>query len=163
MVGLDEYKKRLIDYYYYECDNNIEKRKLREQNLNKEYGDEYLNKIIEDTYNFIKKIFDEIENSYFRIPLDEDITSYISLNLIGGYSSDTLFTDCSGSIISRYILQRTFGSRLTVEVHTDEYEKYDDPDIVSFDYKYSLYLQGFPENMEGIRKRLFGKNKVKMR
>lgn len=163
MISLEEYKNILIDYYFYECDNSIEKRKLREQNLNKEYGDEYLNKIIEDTYNFIKKIFDEIENSYFKIPLYEDTTSYISLNLIGGYSSDTLFTDCSGSIISRYILKRTFGSQLIVEVHTDEYEIDDDPDVISFSYIYSLYMQGFPDNMEDIKEELFGKNKVKKR
>ena len=41
--------------------------------------------------------------------------------------------------------------------------KDNDPDIVSFDYEYSLYLQGFPENMENMRKELFGKNKVKKR
>lgn len=163
MISLEEYKKVLISHYRYECDNTLEKRKLREKELEKKYSDEYLNKIINDTYKVIKKIFNEIEYSYFEISLNGDTTSYISLNLIGGYFSDRLFIDTDDNIISTYILKKTFGSRLIVELKTDEYEITDDPDIMSFSYIYSLYMQGFPKDMKSIKEELFGKNKIKKR
>ena len=163
MISLDEYKKMLIGYYRYECDNDLEKIELRKKELAKKYSDEYLNKIIEDTYNVIKVIFEKQPNS-FIIEMDDDTITYVNLNLIGGYFSDRLYIDPYGKIISESILKKVFGSQLAVVVMDEELEIEDaDSDIVSFDYKYLLYLQGFPENMEGIRKRLFGKNKVKMR
>jgi len=163
MISLEEYKKMLIDYYRYECDNNLEKIELRKKELDKKYSDEYLNKIIEDTYNVIKMILEKQPNS-FIIEMDDDTTTYVNLNLIGGYFSDRLYVDSYGKIISESILKKVFGSQLNVVVMDEEIElKDNDPDIVSFDYEYSLYLQGFPENMENMRKELFGKNKVKKR
>ena len=163
MISLDEYKKILIDYYRYECDNDLEKLELRKKELAKKYSDEYLNKIIEDTYNVIKIIFEKQPNS-FIIEMDDDTTTYVNLNLIGGYFSDRLYVDPYGKIISESILKNIFGPQLIVDVMDEEIQLEDeDSDIVSFDYKYSLYLQGFPENMEDIKKELFEKNKVKMR
>lgn len=163
MISLEEYKKNLIYCYRHECDNNIEMRKLREDKLNKIYSDEYLKKIIEDTYNVVRVILEE-QPDYFMINMDDDTTTYIDLNLIGGFFSDRLFVDSDGNIISEYILKKVFGSQLAVVVMDEEYEyKNDDPDVVSFYYEYFLCLQDFPDNMKSIKKELFGKNKVKKR
>ena len=33
-------------------------------------------------------------------------------------------------------------------------------EVVCFDYHYSLYMQGFPNNLKDIKEKLFGKEKV---
>lgn len=162
MITLEEYKNALINVYRYEIDNCEVRKIKREEYLNKHYGDEYLNKIINDTYRVIKTILNTYESNYYYIDMNDDTTCYISLNLTGGYFSDRLYIDSYGNIISEYILKRTFGNRLSVDLKEDEYDfETDDPDIVSFDYSYSLYLQGFPKNMEEIKENLFGLSKIK--
>ena len=161
MINLEEYKNVLVNIYRYEIDNSESKREERKELLNKRYSDEYLNKIITDTYNVIKSIFDISDNGYCDISMDDDTTCYISLNLTGGYSSDILYIDSYGNIISRYILKETFGNLLSISVKEIEHD-FDtgEPDIISFDYSYSLYLQNFPTNMKEIKENLFGFSKI---
>ena len=46
-----------------------------------------------------------------------------------------------------------------IEVKCDEVEHDCDDDVLSFDYHYSLYMQGFPKNINEIKKQLsFRKN-----
>lgn len=162
MINLEEYKNVLVNTYRYEIDNSESKKEERRELLNRRYNDEYLNKIITDTYHVIKNIFDISENGYCNISMDDDTTCYISLNLIGGYSSDILYIDSYGNIISRYILKETFGNLFSITVKEIEYDfAEDDPDIMSFDYSYSLYLQNFPPNMKEIKENLFGTSKIK--
>lgn len=161
MINLDEYKNILISTYRYEIDNSENEKKNRRVYLDKYYGDEYLSKIITDTYKVIENIFDISQCGYCNIDMDEDTTSYISLNLTGGYFSDRLYVDSYGNIISEYILKRTFGEFLIVEVKEEEHDfETDEPDIMSFDYTYTLYLQGFPKDMQSIKNKLFGNSKV---
>lgn len=162
MITLDEYKDELTSVYYYEMDHSEASKENRKDYLNQYYGDEYLNKIINDTYQVIHQIVDSSPIGYYHIEMNEDTISYISLNLTGGFFSDRIYTDIEGNMISECILKRTFGSSLTVDLKVDEYERNsDDPDIMSFDYHYSLYLQGFPKNMENIKNGLFGISKIK--
>lgn len=162
MITLEEYKDELVSVYRYEIDCSEQKKEGRKEYLNQYYYDEYLNKIINDTYQVIHKIVDSSPISYYNIEMNDDTTSYISLNLTGGFFSDRLYTDIEGNIISEHILKKTFGSSLSVNLQVDEYERNsDDPDIISFDYRFSLYLQGFPKNMENIKKNLFGISKIK--
>lgn len=163
MINLEDYKKYLVTVYKYPIDNNEKKRLERMNHLNESYGDDYLNKIINDTYSFIKDIFDKKDDEcdYYSLDLDDDTTCGIWLNLTGGWDSDTLFIDPEANIISRYILERTFGERFSVWVKDDEIEfDTEDPDILSFDYRYSLYMQNFPKNMLEIKEELFGKEKI---
>lgn len=157
MISLEEYKNELIAVYRYQIDNNEIKREYRKEYLAKNYSDEYLERIINNTYDVIKTFFDISKDGFCDIDMDEDTTTYISLDLSGGYFSDRLYIDSLGNVISEHILKRTFGNRLDVRVKVEEKDfDSDDPDIVSFDYIYSLYLQGFPDNMEEIKESLFG-------
>lgn len=162
MITLEEYKDELESIYRYEIDHSEKQKEIRKEYLQKYYDDEYLNKIINDTYQVIHKIVDSNPIGYYNIEMNDDTTSYISLNLTGGYFSDRIYTDIEGNMISEHILKRTFGSSLSVNLQVDEYERNsDDPDIMSFDYHFSLYLQGFPKNIESMKKNLFGMSKIK--
>lgn len=160
MINLEEYKNALVNTYMYEIDNSDKMREERRIHLKQHYSDEYLSKIIDDTYIVIRKIFDICENGYCNINMNDDTTFYISLNLCGGYFSDRLYIDSDGYFISEYILKNVFGKTLSVEVKDTEYElDMDDSDIMSFGYDYSLYLKGFPDNMDNIKSDIFGISK----
>lgn len=161
MINLEEYKNILISTYKYEFDNTEEQKRKRKKYLEKYYSDEYLSKIINNTYTIIKRIFDINEHGFCYIKIEDDMIHTISLNLVGGYHSDRLYIDINGNIISEYILKRTFGTRLSIDVNIEEHDiESDDPDIISFDYEYFLYMQGFPNNMREIKENLFGSSKV---
>lgn len=147
MIILEEYKEYLINTYKYELDNSEDKRNERKKILNKKYNDEYLNKIIEDTYKIINTII--IKNSnYCSIKINEYNTTTISLNLIGGWFSDFIYEDINGNLISEYILRKVFGNKLIIEEKIIEHEfDTEDPDILSFDYEHFLYLQGLTNNI----------------
>ena len=166
MITLEEYKKYLIDYYIYEYDNNEKKRIERTTLLGREFNDILIQRIIDDTYDFIKEVLDsdEVKEGYCNFELDEDRTSYISLGLVGGYFADTLFRDNKGRIISRYIMQRVFGSQFIIGIKEEEYhfgdeDDIDGVDIMGIDYHNSLYMQGFPSNLDEIRRDLFGETR----
>lgn len=161
MISLDEYKKHLIDFYKWEYDNNIVKRQEREKALSKQYNDELLSKIIDNTNDFVIDIFNSetINYGYCKFELEEDTTSYISLKLGGGWPSDRLFTDMRGRLISVYLLHNIFGDQLMIEVITEGYEFTEDDEIFGVDFEYSLYMQGFPKNIDEIKKEVVGKSK----
>ena len=163
METLENYKNHLINHYVYEYDNSTEKRLKRKVLLERKLSDEELSKIITDSYSFIKDIFKNptLEHGYCSYELELDTTEYISLNLVGGYHSDILFTDDNHRLISRYILKKVFGPQFMIYVNEElEDFKTDDPDIVCYDYRYYLYMQGFPNNLKEIEESLFPKNKI---
>jgi hypothetical protein len=157
MITLEEYKEHLIGYYKYEIDNSDIKIRERARTLLARYNDEYLGKIINDTYDFIKEILysEEISNGFYNLDLDDDTTMFVSLNITGGGYADTLYVDPSGRIISRYILRQVFGESLEVDIKENIRELEED-NVISYLYDFKLYLQGFPSNMGEIKKQLFG-------
>ena len=100
MITLNDYKKHLVEHYVYEIDNDSSKQEIRKQSLERQYSDEQLSAIINNTYSFLKELLEYLEpyDTFWKIPLEEDTTSYISLNLVGGYSSDTLYKDDKGRL-----------------------------------------------------------------
>jgi len=163
MLTLDEYKEELISKYRYEIDNSVAKKQGRLIYLEHRYSDEYLNKIIEDTYKVIRQILDmdSLKYGYCTIKMDDDTTSYISLDLTGGWFSDVLYEDAEGHIISNHILKKAFGKLLSVTVKENETLFSEEDDIISFNYSYDLYMQGFPKNIQSIKDNLFSENIVK--
>lgn len=144
MITLEEYKTYLINAYVYEIDNSKDNILKRTKELNKNYKDAYLNKIITDTYKLIGLINNEKNNDYYSINIDENNPHYISLNLTGGWFSDIIYEDINGNLISQYILKYFFGNKVIIEMKIEEYEfDTEDPDILSFDYEHYLYIQGF--------------------
>lgn len=155
MITLEEYKEYLINTYVYEIDNSNIKKIERHKKLNKNYQDNYLNKIIIDTYKLINLILEVKNNNYYSIKINENNPNYISLNLTGGWHSDTIYEDFNGNLISEYILKYFFGNTIIVETKVEEYEfDTEDPDILSFDYEYYLYVQGFLTKNKILKKSL---------
>ena len=166
MITLEEYKEQLINTYRYDIDNTDEKREERIKELAWKYPDEYLARIIDGTTEFLKEMFssDDIKNGYYLYGIGEDTTAYLSLNIVGGGMQDTVFTDKGGRVISSRILKNIFGNHFHIEVKNDElYEETDEGciTIVGISNTYSLYLSGFPDNMDEIRKQLFGEQYFK--
>lgn len=164
MITLDEYKDYLVNWYKYEIDNTEERRNERKEYLNRVYNDDFLQKIIDDTYTFIRQIFDSstIKKDYCSFPLNNDSPKYISCPyIVGGGFSDIIYIDLDGKFISRYILKYVLGKSLCVSLIDEEIPfDADDEDIISFDYMYYLYLQGFPKNLQELKENLFGNNKA---
>jgi hypothetical protein len=159
MITLEEYKEYLINYYRYEIDNNDLKREERRKEFITKYSNEYIQKIIDDTYQFIREIFesDTIDYGYYNHHLEDDTTSYISLNICGGGFADTIFKDTNDRCISKYILRKVFGSHFMVYIKDDEIEyETEDPEIMGINCNYSLYMQEFPTNMKEIKENIFG-------
>ncbi len=111
MITLEEYKNILVNVHVYEYDNNEEMCRQRRILLNRQMSDDYLKQIIRDTYSFIRDIFDSesIKEGYCSFDIQDNETKYISLNLIGGYESDTLYKDYKDRIISKRILNKVLG------------------------------------------------------
>lgn len=162
MISLSEYKQHLLSFYTWPIDGNIDEIEERKKIMNEKYSDEYFEKIISDTNSFIYEVLlsETVKYGYFKKEIDDDTTSYIDLNLHGGWHSDTLFVDdTSGIIISKYLMQQVFGSYLEIDVKCDEIEDTSDEDILSYYYRYYIYMQGFPENIDEIKESFFGKSK----
>ncbi len=161
MTTLDEYKEYLINYYRWPIDNNEDRRKERAIYLSERYSDQYLQKIIDDTYSFIKDIFlsDTIKKGYCMFDVDENPSSYIKLAIHGGGFSDNIYIDSEKRCVSEYLLKRIFGEYLIVELRENEIEYESGDDIFGIRCEYSLYMQGFPQNVDEIKEKLFGKNK----
>lgn len=163
MITLEEYKEYLISVYRYEIDNTEENINKRKNNLKRKYDDDFLRKIIIDTYSFVRDVLSSktIKNGYCSFDLEKDTTSYIDLNLVGGYNSDTIFSDANGKLISKYILSKVFGDYFIIDVKEEliDYET-EDEDIFGIDVNYSLYMQGFPKDIEKLQEKYLEKKLV---
>ena len=158
-ITLEEYKNYLVNKYVYEYDNNEKKRQKRLSILNRNYNDEYLEKIIIGTYNFVNKIIEIYENNpheYIEIPLErEPKITYIDLFLMGGWKSDTIVSDSENNFYSIYILKEIFGEFFYIEPCKIEIEEelYEDDEfsILSEIPSYYLYIQLKKENIENAK------------
>lgn len=165
IVTLDEYKESLINFYRWDIDSSKEMKKDRAETLERRYPDQYLQKIIDDTYSFIKDIFasDTVKDGYCTVEMDENssLHSSISLGIHGGGYSDRIYTDFQGRNISNYILHKVFGREFSSDLETHEIVmEPDENDVVGVRYYYYLSMQHFPNNMDEIKEKLFGKSKV---
>ena len=158
-ITLEEYKEYLLNYYRYAIDSTPEKRKEREIHLKRQYSDETLKQIINDTYSFAKDVLNSetIKHNYCSFEIEEDKSFGINLFISGGGSSDYIYVDSNNRLISRYILHTIFGEYFSIEVKEEEIERECEEDVLSYDYHYSLYMQGFPNDIEDIKERLFKK------
>lgn len=163
MITLEEYKNHLLNNIYEDYDNTPEKYQERLMHLKRDYPDDKLNKIIEDTYSFARDIINNanLDWGVWELDIDEDKIDEINLFLCGGRYSDTIFFDNDGRHISKYILKTLFGKRFLIEINTERIEREsDDPDIVSIYERFYLYMQGIPKDIEGIKKELFKDEKT---
>lgn len=165
MITLDEYKKRLTEYYYWPCDAGVEKEYQRSITLATYYKDELLQRIINDTYSFVSNLLNStsIKDGYYYEELDEDISFYISLGLTGGHTSDIIYVDSNDQMISNYIMQEIFGEiKISVDedITTYESESHEEYDIMSFSRTFSLRINSFPKNIDEIKDKFLNDKKV---
>lgn len=153
MISLNEYKNYLVNTYSWPIDNSEELILKRRKLLELKYGDEFLSKVIGDSYSFARSVLNSstINSGYFRNELSDDTTVYINLELYGGWMSDTLFVDSEGRYISKHIIKAIFGRSVLVELRTEETEREVENGMFTFDYNYYIYMQGFPEDLSDIR------------
>ena len=92
MISLNEYKNYLVNTYSWSIDSSEELTLKRKEALIQKYGDEFLSKVIADTYDFARSVLDDenINYGYYRNNVFDDTTTYINLGLHGGWMSDTL-------------------------------------------------------------------------
>lgn len=163
MITLEEYKTRLLDFYRYPIDSTQEKRKEREFLLKRQFSDKFLKKILNDTYSFAKDVVnsDTVKHNYCSFDIEDDNSFGIFLNISGGGNSDYIYEDSKSRLISDYILRKIFGNMFYIEVKVDEIERECEDDVLSFDYHYCLYMQGFPKDLDEIKEKLSNiENKV---
>lgn len=158
-ISLEEYKDYLVNTYMHECDNNEFGRNKRRVLLANCYTDTYLESVISGTYNLVNKIFDLSEDNYpgfIEIPLDyEPDIHYLSLNLTGGWMSDTIVRDSDNNFYSLGILRKVFGPMFIIEPSKVEfYEEIDEDDdfsIVSEIPSWSFYFQCSKEAIDSAK------------
>lgn len=168
-ITLEEYKNYLVNKYVYEYDNNETKRQKRISILNRNYNDEYLEKIIIGTYNFVNKIIEIYENNpngYIEIPLKrEPKITYIDLFLMGGWKSDTIVSDSENNFYSISILKKIFGEFFYIEPCKIEIEEelYEDDEfsILSEIPSYYLYIQFKKESIENAKTKVLRITNIK--
>ncbi len=156
MISLNEYKNYLISNYKWNIDNSEEFILKRKKVLHQKYEDEFLSRVISDTYLFARSVVED-ENmgyGYYKSEVYNDTTTYINLELHGGWMSDTLYVDSEGRYISTYIIKTIFGRSIMIELRTEELEREVDDGMFTFDYNYYIYMQGFPNDLSSIRNSL---------
>lgn len=149
-MTVEEYKNEIINFYVEPIDETFERLFERRRIFEKRYSEEFISKVISDTYKFIELLEKECE-TYYRVKVSEEAKSYISLGLFGGRPSDILYHDCFGNIISRKILNRYYKNEVMIEIIDDEYTNEDeineDISIVSYSYDSYIYVQRSMKNI----------------
>ena len=162
MITLEQYKEMIVNTF---SDDILTTKEVRRERLERDYSDELLTKTINDTYEVANEIFSIptfIDDGYVYLPLvDMDglcsISKNISLGLFGGHVSEKIYYGENNRLISPKILKRIFGKHIHIEENEQiiNYMTDDDPDIMSEDAYYELFIGNFPENIEEIEKELF--------
>lgn len=159
-ICLEEYKYYLVNKYKHECDNTEMERKKRISILNINYKNEFLENIINGTYDFVNRIIEMSENNYhgyIKLPLEcEPNIMGINLNLTGGWMSDTIVRDSLNNFYSVGLLNKIFGSFFAIEpCMIETYEEYDNIDdelsILSEIPSYYLYIQCKKEIIDNVK------------
>ena len=156
MITLEEYKSHLLNQYLYPIDRGPERLEKRKKALAKNYSDEYLSRIISDTYEFAEAILnsDFSGNMECEFNVSDIVSRVIDLNVEGGSCADILYLNHLGKIVSDYILRLIFGYNLIIvsgcEGLENEGKKY---------YRRYLQIAGLPRDLSKIRKSLLGQAK----
>ena len=76
MMSLNEYKNCLINTYSWTIDKSDMLILKRKRVLDKEYGDEFLSKVISDSYDFARSVLDDesINYGYYKSNVLDDTT-----------------------------------------------------------------------------------------
>lgn len=157
IITVDEYRKRLIEFYKYKYDENTYA--LREKIINELYTDEYLEKIIDETvfcYEYLVDLFKMSPREYndkVFISIDiEDKSLSLSNGCIGGWASDILYTfykDNEYYFISSYILGLLLPD-CDIYIHENVIEKMVEEDIGSFFLEKKLCIKCSKDKYQSI-------------
>ena len=149
MFNFDEYKKYLIDYYKWECDNNEESYNKRKWHVNHFYSDEDLNNIVINTEEFIHYLMGKLttntkvhnDNIFDNVELIDEPPPHIMYNFIsngcgGGWHSDELFfmDNKENDPISLYLTKQFFGKSFRMNISRTICEYYNEEEETGCEY-----------------------------
>lgn len=150
---LEEYKEYCVNYYYWECDNTVEKLNERKTKLAR-LGEDYLKTIVNNTYIFAEYLLQYLKEKdqtfndhiFTSLPYQEDDT--ISLGCTGGHFADQLYkVECYGKMIwiSEHILNIILNG-LSMEEDYDTEDHFEDNIGCTYEYpklSFSMKLDDF--------------------
>lgn len=130
LFTVEWYRNYLVNYHEYECDLEKERLEQRAEIIKRDYSDQYLQTIIENTKRFSSILLEHMKKEEHAD--EEDIFTSIELNhtsidiqngCSGGFSSDTLISPLlmGGALISEYLLKQSFPT-FTIDTIHDTYE-----------------------------------------
>ena len=162
MIAIEEFKNMLTEEY------TGNKKDIMEQ-FERVYSDNYLQKIIDDTYSLVKEILDYfIKTDCFVFEDTNDFKKHTGVIYLTGSDfeiKDKLYVVSEDRIISTRIMKKVFGESLNISNSRryswfeDERENEDDDWCV-----YTTKIIGLPtDKFDEIRKELFGKSKSLVR
>lgn len=139
IITVEEYRNALIEYYKYDYDKNTYG--LRKTVINNLYNDEYLERIITETTEMYKFLFEKIKTEghefedkvYTSIDIEER-QIHITNGCVGGWASDTIYIFIMGTqsyYISDHII-RLYFPNFDIYLHEDIVERMEEEDIGSF-------------------------------
>ena len=163
MITLDEFKNMLMEKFLVNENDYIEL-------LEKKYDDGYLQKIIDDTYDFIREILDseEIKKGYLVLEDMDEYKKYIDelyLDTQDCKMKERLYIVSDDRIISTKIMNYVFGNKMSIYYSEEErWRESEMEDEEWWDIVYTIKFRGFPvEKLDEIKNNLFGKNKLLVR
>ncbi len=160
MISVSDLKDKIASVYRWGADRGEEKKLERLRLLEQQYPDDKLAEIIENTRLFLIDAINSptFNHGYVSIPLDEDTTEYIGLNLMGGWFSEKLFTDDKGRLISQTVVESVLGDcECDIRYNPYTYESPDDPDVMSEGCDIELYLGHYKDYIQSAKEELIGK------
>ena len=163
MLTLFEYKELLVNHCKYKFDNTELKKENRRKKLINEYQDDFLEKIIKDTYSFIRLLLDlDLQDKdTYSFPVNNISLINISLNDYIEDNADEIFVFLDNILISKRILKEELGEDFYIAIKEEEhYTGYFDS-LVKIKYSEKIDLKNFPDNLDEIEKRLFGTGRQK--
>ena len=159
IFNLENYKRRLIEFYAYEMDNNDIARNKRKEQLAIFYSDQFLQSVIDDTLNFSIYLLESNlsnETCWYDIDLLED-AHYVFLNLTGGWFSDVLYkVNLNGKdiTISRYLLNRFLGKDFHIQEDSNCEAVVDEDDSCTVCAEYSYPFLRIVGNFQTLHSKL---------
>lgn len=140
LFTVEGYRNYLINYHVYECDLDKERLEQRARIIKRDYSDEYLQTIIENTRRFSSILLEYMKEE--KHAAKEVIVTVIKLNhtsidiqngCSGGFPSDALISPLlmDGALISEYLLKQSFPT-FTIDTIHDSYEEQIDDIMATF-------------------------------
>lgn len=153
VFDLKSYKNYLENYYVFSKDKNS----LKVKQAVEDYGDEYLQKIVDDTKTFALYLMNKLakeKNNFVNLKEEiKDIDQRIDNNLYGGFMTDRLYNPIrfgENFWVSEYLL-KSFFKDLSLYVTLEANSIYNDEEKThTFTFTPYFYIEGKRDSFENL-------------